>query len=111
VVKWSQGWREVTRCSKLAVSDRRELGTLDRELVHALREKRPRAERQALLDRELAKAQEFAAIDIAMDEAIRTKFLAPDAVAMATLEWPTAWCGAARINSCSSIATTLLYRQ
>jgi len=71
---------------ELALKVSRELGALNRELVAAHREKRPKEERRALLVQELAKAQEFAAIDMAMDEATRAKFLAMDAVAMATAE-------------------------
>jgi hypothetical protein len=61
---------------ELAIEVSRELAALNRELVIAQRERRPKAERVALLDRDLLKAREFAAIDMAMDEATRAKFLA-----------------------------------
>jgi hypothetical protein len=61
---------------ELAIEVSREFGALNREIIVAQRERRPKAERVALLDRELLKAREFAAIDMAMDEATRAKFLA-----------------------------------
>jgi hypothetical protein len=62
------------------------LAALNRALVVAHQEKQPKAERVALLDRELIKAREFAVIDAAMDETTRAKFLAIDAITMATTE-------------------------
>jgi hypothetical protein len=61
-----------------------ELGRLNRELVAAHKEKPPKEERQALLERGLAKAREFAAIDYAMDEETRARYLEIDFSAMAT---------------------------
>ena len=61
-----------------------ELGRLNRALVEAQKEKRPKAERQALLERELAKAWEYRVIEEAMDEETREKFYAIDLSAMAT---------------------------
>jgi hypothetical protein len=63
-----------------------ELGRLNRALTVAHREKRPKAERQALLDRELVKAREFAAIQEAMSEEERVRFSAIDLSTMATTE-------------------------
>ena len=51
-----------------------ELTALNRELVAAYRAGRPAWERQALLDRERAKAREYVVIEMAMDGATRAAF-------------------------------------
>lgn len=63
---------------ELALTVGKDLQRLNRELLAAHREKRPKPERQALLNQETAKARELGAIEMAMDEETRAKFWAID---------------------------------